>query len=129
MNDFIFRYIKASFIISAIISPVYLFFNNPLPLIIGTFFGAAIRCLIFKLSAIDLDKTLNKYPEKAKSSAKFNYIKRFLFYGLALTVARFSPYLNIYTCAIGLITLTWAIHILNFIDIYNSNKTNQKWFQ
>lgn len=124
MNNFLFRYIKTSFIISAIISPVYLFFDNPLPLIIGTFFGTAIRCLLFKLSALDLDKTLNKDPEKAKSSAKLNYVKRFIFYGLALTVAHFSPYLNIYTCAIGLLTLSWAIYILNFIDIYKSKKSN-----
>ena len=126
MNDFIFRYIKTTFIISAVISPFYLFFNNPLPLVLGTFFGAAVRCLLFKLSAIDLDRTLNKNPSSAKASGRMGYMKRLFFYGLSLTVAHFSPYLNIYTCAIGLVSLTWSIHILNFIDIYKSKKTSQK---
>lgn len=122
MNNFINRYIKISIIIAIIISPFLFFFSNPKSLIFGLFFGLIIRCLLFKLSALDLDKTLNLPPGKAKTSARLNYIKRFIFYGLALAVSAKSEYLNIYTCAIGLILLSWAIHLANFIDIYRSNK-------
>lgn len=128
MNSFINRYIKFSIILAIIVSPLLLFFNNFRNLIAGLFFGLAIRLLLFKLSAIDLDKTLSMSSNKAKKFGRLNYFKRFLFYAVALSVSAKSPYLNIYTCAIGLVILSWSIHILNIIDIYKSNKTNQNWF-
>lgn len=128
MNSFVNRYIKFSIAIAIIVSPLLLFFNNFKNLIAGLFFGLAIRLLLFKVSAIDLDKTLSMTVERAKRFGRLNYFKRFLFYAAALSVSAKSPYLNIYTCAIGLVILSWSIHLLNIIDIYKSNKSNQNWF-
>lgn len=128
MNKFINRYIKLSFLIAVIITPFLLFFENPKPLITGMYFGLIIRLLMFKLSAIDLGRTLSMPANKAKSSARLNYGKRFLFYGLALAISAKSEYLSIYTCSVGLLILSWSIQIANFIDIYKSHKSKKQWF-
>ena len=122
MNNFIKRYIIASYILAIPFIIAFLFFKDWKSLILGILFSNTIRILLFKLSAIELDNIINKPKRTAKALATANYIKRFIIYGITLTVAHKSPSLNFFSAAIGLLLLSFAIQIINIIDIKKSGK-------
>lgn len=122
MNNFINRYIKASYIIAIPIAIIMLLFKDRFKLILSLLFSNTIRILLFKISGIELNNILNKPKTTAKILGAANYIKRFLIYGITLAVCEKSPYLNFYGGVIGILLLTFSIHLLNLKDIKESGK-------
>lgn len=126
MTDFIKKYIIISYIICIPIAIVMFFFKDWKALVLSLLFSTTIRNLLFWASAYELNKILEKDPKKAKVSGFFGYFKRYLFYGLTIAVSAKNPHLNIYGSAIGLITLSLAIKISNYIEINKNMKTVNK---
>lgn len=126
MTDFIKKYIKISYIICIPIAIVMLFFKDWKALILSLIFATTIRNLLFLASAYELNKILEKNPKRAKTSGFLGYFKRYVFYGLTIAVSAKNPHLNIYGAAIGLITLSLAINISNYIETNKNIKTVNK---
>ena len=74
MNNFIKRYIIASYILAIPFIIAFLFFKDWKSLILGILFSNTIRILLFKLSAIELDNIINKPKRTAKALATASVI-------------------------------------------------------
>ncbi|MDO5716750.1 MAG: ATP synthase subunit I [Tissierellia bacterium] len=116
-KQFIHSYMKKSSILLLVPFIVFLWFPQRVPLITGLVFGHCIRILLFKLHSYELSRILNAPPQKAKRMAVFSYTKRFLIYGLTLTLAILNPRLHVLGAFLGLLMLPITIHLLNLKNI------------
>lgn len=116
-NDLVFRIFKRTLIFSLfIILLFFLVFKQAKPYISGYIFGVLISMAAFKLLHNSVNKSVTMTPNRAKSYANFQYLIRFLIYGIVLIVAAKADYLNFMTTFLGLIMVKLVIVSASIFD-------------
>ena len=98
------------------------FFTDWVPFFTGLAFGLIINILCFRLLYIDCMKIVGRDPGNAKKIGSTGYVKRYLIKGAALYAGIVSDRLQMWGVFIGLISISAAIHLINFVQIIKNKK-------
>lgn len=101
---------------------VSLFFKNPLPLILGFIIGGGLAIIVFRMIYLSILLAIGKDEVKAKRFMVLSYGLRYLIYGGVLYLGHKTGFYNIFTTAIGLITIKLVLYINNFISLIKGRK-------
>lgn len=109
--------IIAAAAICAVGGIIGMFFVQPLKWWLGALFGYTVNLLCFRLLYLDIEKSVTKQKNAAKSRAFAGYFGRYLIKGAALYASIESPLLSMGSCILGLLSINAAIHVLNILNI------------
>lgn len=105
---------------------VSLFFKDRLPLVLGLIIGGGLAIVSFRMIYLSILMALGKDEAKAKRFMVLSYGLRYLLYGIVLYLGHKTGYYNIFTTALGLITIKLVLYINNFISLIKGRK-NVSW--
>lgn len=105
---------------------VSLFFKERLPLVLGLIIGGGLAIVSFRMIYLSILMAIGKDESKAKRFMILSYGLRYLFYGIVLYLGHKTGYYNIFTTALGLITIKLVLYINNFISLIKGRK-NVSW--
>lgn len=97
---------------------VLLFFDDKIPLALGFVLGGGLSIIFFRLLYLNILIAISKSEDKAKRYITINYILRYIIYGIVLYLAGKLSVFNIFTCAIGLLTIKLVLYIKNLISFF-----------
>lgn len=101
---------------------VSLFFKDRLPLVLGFIIGGGFSVVSFRIIYLSILMAIGKNQVKAKRFMVLSYTLRYLLYGIILYLGYKTGYYNIYTAALGLITIKLVLYINNFISLIKGRK-------
>ena len=101
---------------------VSLFFKERLPLVLGLIIGGGLAIVSFRMIYLSILMAIGKDESKAKRFMILSYGLRYLFYGIVLYLGYKTGYYNIFTTALGLITIKLVLYINNFISLIKGRK-------
>lgn len=101
---------------------VSLFFKDRLPLVLGLIIGGGLAIVSFRMIYLSILMALGKDEAKAKRFMVLSYGLRYLLYGIVLYLGHKTGYYNIFTTALGLITIKLVLYINNFISLIKGRK-------
>lgn len=101
---------------------VSLFFKYRLPLVLGFIIGGGFSIVSFRIIYLSILMAIGKNQVKAKRFMILSYTLRYLLYGIILYLGYKTGYYNIYTAALGLITIKLVLYINNFISLIKGRK-------
>lgn len=101
---------------------IIIFFKNFIPLILGLLVGGGLSIIFFRIIYLNLIQAMDSGVKGAKRIMTINYIVRYIISGLVLFVCAKSPYFNIFTCALGLISIKLTLYINNVYSLISGKK-------
>lgn len=93
---------------------ISLFFADVKTFAAGLFFGGAVAQLMFRQHELTVKKSVA--VSNAKNITVINYFIRLLIRGIALVISILNPSISIVGCILGLLSISYAIYALAFID-------------
>ena len=101
---------------------VSLFFKERLPLLIGLIIGGGLAIVSFRIIYLSILIAIAKDESKAERFMFLSYGIRYLVYGIVLYLGHKTGYYNIFTTALGLLTIKLVLYINNFISLIKGRK-------
>ncbi len=103
------------------------FFGAAKEVAMGVFLGGAAAQLIFRQHEIALGKSFESKSEKSASIITVvNYVLRLVIRIVVLVVAVKNPDVNIIGCIIGLLSISYSICAITFLDNMVRKKTGKE---
>lgn len=96
--------------------------KEPKSYIYGYVFGMIINILNFRLMSLSIRRSVTLTPKGAQRHAVTGYMTRYLTYGMVFYIAAVADHINIYTVALGFLTVKIIIISDTFYDIIKGNK-------
>lgn len=96
---------------------------NPASFIYGLLFGYAFCLIFFSLMYLNISRALDMTETGAKRYMFANYMARYFLTACILLISAMYPFLSIYTCFLGLLTIKIVLYIKNLINYIKGNKT------
>ncbi|MPW27009.1 ATP synthase subunit I [Alkalibaculum sp. M08DMB] len=100
-------------VVAGIVCALALFTKDPIPFIIGVFFGVTFSILSFRLLDLTLKKSVNMPPKRAERYVASRYMLRYLLTGAIIYVSISNTSLNVLGSIVGLMILKLVITVSN----------------
>ncbi|PID82776.1 MAG: hypothetical protein CSB15_01625 [Clostridiales bacterium] len=115
-RETVFLIAKYSVVLSIIATIIVcIFFKNPIPIVLGLWFGTLISILLFYELALTISKAVQMNSAKASTYTSLKYFLRFLVYAVVLFVAAKNKNLNIYATVFGILSVKVSIYFQNLV--------------
>lgn len=100
------------------------FKTESMPLLSGLLFGGMIGLLTFRLLGITMEKSMKMPPARAQAYVSAHYFIRMAIIGCVMFISVKVETLNIFTTALGIISVKAVIYGLHVSNKSNSGKKN-----
>ena len=97
----------------------FLFFNEPIPFVLGLIFGSLISALNFVELGNTLNRAVTMAPDKAQSFTTVKYFIRYIVTAVVLYVSIVAPYINVLGTILGLVIIKIIILVTNLLSDKN----------
>ncbi len=94
---------------------IFIFVDDPFPMILGVLFGSLTTLLMFVELAMTLEKSLKMKASTASAYTMGKYYIRFAIYGIVIFVSIKASYINVVGTVIGLLSVKTVIYIINIL--------------
>lgn len=113
---------KSIFLIAFEILVSLLLFDDKLPIILGFVIGGGLAIVFFRIIYLIIIVALGKTESKAKRFITINYVIRYIIYAFVLYLGHKTGYYNIFSTALGFLTIKLVLYIDNIISLIKGRK-------
>lgn len=109
--------IKSFVLIFLEIVMAIIFFEDKLSIVFGLILGGGLSIVFFRVIYLNILIALGKEESKARNFFIFNYMIRYIMYGVILYIAAKSQYFNLFSTFLGFFTIKLVLYIDNVITL------------
>ena len=105
---------------------LFFFTENKIPNVLGLVLGGLVSIVFLYLIYLNVLRAIDMSEKGAKVFMMANYYARYALAGIVLYMAFKLPYFNIFTCALGLLSIKLGLFIGNVFDMLKSRKKKER---